>query len=78
MAKRGDHSDRADESAVGHRLQFDSVLSDWEDERWDRAGPYEEFHLFRNFFGIACLLAVFLLFLMMIEPGIAAWLTSGS
>ncbi|MBV8538054.1 MAG: hypothetical protein JO128_20830 [Alphaproteobacteria bacterium] len=44
---------------------------DWEDDIRDSAPGSEEHHLIRDFVGLVCLLAAFLIFVVVMAPAVA-------
>ena len=44
---------------------------DWEDDIRDSASGSEEHHLIRDFVGLVCLLAAFLIFVVVMAPAVA-------
>lgn len=69
MADRANHMDR-DDDAVRAPMETDAGSDDAEDELRYDAERRDDIHLLRNSFGVACMLAVFLLFVVVIEPSL--------
>lgn len=71
MSNRDNSKNGADDDTAHGIVEADINSSDIEDEFRDGSEGSDEIHLFQKLFGVACLLAVFLLFMIIVAPTLA-------